>query len=191
MNLYNSLKLIWKKLGINGQVKNFSSKELCALENDSGAPTAYRLPPGYKTPLNVDCDAFKRADNIPIEKHKNWWKFYDVSTVEIHDQGNSIKVSDITKTAVDEVHFGKITYKNEIWGTPIQLVTDVKRNKQKQITGYLVTRVGLISPDQALTMACHHEIDNARPVFPKGGIPYIRTRRDLELPNNISTKGLV
>ena len=33
------------------------------------------------------------------------------------------------------------------------------------------------------------EIANARPVFPSSGKPYIRTRRDRELFNNIEAKG--
>lgn len=121
--------------------------------------------------------------------HTNWWKIYDVSTAEVFDQGNAIQVSVITKTAVDENHFGTPIYKEEVGGLPIQLVTDVKRNRKKQIVGYYVSDLGLVTPMQALTMTCNHEIDNARPVFPKSGPPYIRTRRDIEIPNNISSKG--
>jgi len=188
MGTYESLKKIWKKLGVKGQVKNFSSVELWVIEGRNG-PVARRLPPGYKTPPKVDTDAFKRVDSIPIEGHKNWWKIYDVSTAEIFDDKKSLRVSAITKLAVEERHFGKPTYRDESWGSPIQLITNVKRNKKKRVTGYFVTRVGWVDVQQALKMTCHHEIDNARPVFPKQGDPYIRTRRDPELFNNISVKG--
>ena len=40
--------------------------------------------------------------------------------------------------------------------------------------------------EQALKMTYRHEIDNARPVFPVSGRPYIRTRKDKEFFNNLS-----
>lgn len=189
---YQALKSLWKKLGINGQVKNFSSKEFWVLETDSGKAIAHRLPAGYKTPPTVDCDAFKRTDGKLLEGHGNWWKFYDFSTVELFDEkGGAIHISALTKTAVDERHFGEPTYERGGWGSCIKLVTDVKRDHQRKITAYFITQIGWVTPDQAFSMACRHEIDNARPVFPKLGSPYLRIRRDLVLPNNISTKGLV
>jgi hypothetical protein len=190
MGIYESLKKVWKKLGIGGQVKNFSSVDLWVIENESG-PVARRLPPGFKTPVKVDVDGFKRFDGIAIDGHKNWWKIYDVSTAEIYDAKKSLRVSAITKRAVEEVHFGKPTYLNEVWGSPIQVITDVKRDKKKRITQFLVSNVGWVDVEQALKMTCRHEIDNARPVFPEQGKPYIRTRRDPELFNNISAKGKV
>jgi hypothetical protein len=192
MGLYDSLKAIWKKLGINGQVKNFSSKKLWVIETDSGKPIARWLQPGFKSPKEIDADGFKRVDKGAIEGHKNWWKIYDISTAEIYDKGDSLRVSAITKTAVDEHHFGKNpSYRNESWGSPIQLVLDVKRDKKKRIVAYHVSNIGWVDLEEALKMTCHHEIDNARPVFPASGQPYIRTRRDKELFNNLSTKGTV
>jgi len=70
MGVYESLKKIWKKLGLKGQVKNFSS-------------------------------------------------------AEIYDDKKSLRVSVLAKTAVEENHFGKPAYRDEVWGSPIQLVTDV------------------------------------------------------------------
>lgn len=189
MGTYESLKSVWKKLKINGQIKNFSSKELWVVETESGKAIARRLPPGFKTPPKIDHDAFKRVDKKPIEVHKNWWKIYDVSTAEIFDQGDAVRVSAIAKTAVNENRFGSPIYKNVVGGLPIQLVIDVKRNRKKQIVGYYISELGLVTPRQALIMACNREIDNARPVFPKNEPPYIRTRRDIEIPNNISAKG--
>ncbi len=95
------------KLGINGQVKNFSSVELWVLETDSGV-VVHRLPPRYKTPLTIDVDAFNRVDGMSIDGHKNWWKFYDVSTAEVFDSKKTVRVSVITKTAVEENHFGTL-----------------------------------------------------------------------------------
>lgn len=92
-------------------------------------------------------------------------------------------------TAVNENHFGKPQYKPESWGTPIKLVIDVRREK-KRIVAYCVTNVGWIEFDQTLKMTCQHEIDNARPVFPVSGRPYIRTRKDKEFFNNLSGKGM-
>lgn len=190
MGMYESLKKIWKKLGLKGQVKNFSSVELWVIENDTeNKPIARKLPPGFKTPPKVDTDGFKRVDGIAIDGHKYWWKIYDGSTAEIYDDKKSLRVSAIAKTAVEEGRFGKVTYRKETWGSPIQIVTNVKRDKKKRITGYFVTGIGWIAPEQAFKMTCNHEIDNARPVFPKQGDPYIRTRRDPELFNNISVKG--
>lgn len=188
MGLYESLKKIWKKLGLKGQVKNFSSVTLWVLGTDGGT-IARKLLPGYKTPPKEDVDAFKCVDNRPIEGHRNWWKIYDGSIAEIFDDKKNLRVSVIMKTAKDENHFGEPAYRDETWGSPIQLVTNVKRNKKKRITGYFVTGAGWMTVEQALKMTCHHQIDNARPVFPKQGDPYIRTRRDPELFNNISVKG--
>jgi hypothetical protein len=190
MDIYDSLKAIWKKLGIKGQVKNFSSKKLWVLETDSGRPVARCLEPGFKTPNEVDVDAFKRVDTVAIERHKSWWKFYDFSTVEVSDKGESVRVSAISKTAVDEHHFGENpVYKNESWGSPIRVVLDVRRDRKNRIVAYRVSDMGWIDFNEALKMTCHHEIDNARPVFPASGRPYLRTRRDKELFNNLSTKG--
>lgn len=190
MRIYKSLKSIWKKLGVNGQVKNFSTVELWVIETDSSIPTARKLKAGFKTPIQVDVDAFKRIDGLAIDKHKNWWKFYDVSTAEIHGDSKKLTVSIISKTAVGEYHFNKFIYLDEYWGSPIQLVTNVRRDKNKKITHYFVKGIGWISSDKALKMTCHHEIDNARPVFPKSGTPFIRTRRDSKWLNNLSVKGL-
>jgi hypothetical protein len=188
MSAYESLKSLWKALGIKGQVKNFSSQTLWVLETESGGPIARKLLPGFKTPLNIDTDAFKLIDGNSIEGHKSWWKFYDFSTVEVFDQGVGIEVSAITKTAVKEAHFGNPIYKDEAWGSPIKIVTDIRRDKKGNITKYFVVGAGWISAETALRMTCNHESDNARPVFPKNGRPFIRTRRDQQLTNNLSIK---
>lgn len=189
MDVYQTLKAAWKKLGIDGEVKNYSSKILWALENDSGKPIVRWLRPGFKTPPSIDTDAFKRADGIEIEGHKGWWKIYDFSTAEVFDVGDSVRISAVTKIAVDEPHFGEPAYRQENWGMPIQVVVDVRRDKKKRIVAYCITNLGWIDAERAFEMTCNHEIDNARPVFPKSGRPYLRTRRDKELFNNLSTKG--
>lgn len=190
MNLYKSLKSIWKKLGVKGQVKNYSSKRLWVLETESGRPVARWLEPGFKTPSATDVDAFKRADGATIEGHKNWWKFYDFSTAEIFDKGVGLRVSLISKTAVPEDYFGdSVIYKLTKWGEPLQVISDVRRDKKGRITSYYVNRLGWIGFEQALHLTCHHQIDNASPVFPKSRRPYIRTKRDRSLFNNLSNKG--
>lgn len=189
MDTFGSLKKIWKKLGINGQVKNFSSVDLWVIDNDSDSAVAHRLKPGFKTPVKVDTDAFRRVDGVAIECHSGWWKIYDFSTAEVWDGKKSLMVSAITKVAVGEKHFGTPLYRKGAWGDPIQVILDVKRTKRGHITRYLVSGIGWIGFDQALEMTCRHEIDNARPVFPIKGKPYIRTRRDPDLFNNISMKG--
>jgi hypothetical protein len=186
---YDSLKAVWKKLGFKGQVKNFSSKRLWVIENDAvGKPIARWLDPGFKTPINIDVDAFKRVDKKAIDGHKSWWKIYDFSTAEIFDKGASLRVSAITKTAVAEKHFGEPVYKAESWGSPIQLVLDVKRDKKKNVLAFQLSIDDWVGFEETLKMTCHHKIDNARPVFPLAGRPYIRTRRDRELLNNLSAK---
>ena len=85
MDWYGSLKKIWKKLGINGQVKNFSSVELWVVNTERGT-VARKLAPGFKTPPKVDVDGFKRVDGLAIEGHKNWWKIYDGSTAEVTEK---------------------------------------------------------------------------------------------------------
>lgn len=190
MSIYQKLKYVWKKLGIKGQVKNFSSLSLWVLETETGPPIAHRLLPMMKSPNSIDADAFRRTDNKAIEGHKSWWKIYDFSTAEIFDEKNSVRVSSITKTRVNDKEFGDtlIVYDESSWGVPVKLITDVRRNKKKEITRYHVTGLGWLSPLEALSLVCHGEIDNGRPVFPKKGKPFIRTRRDQELLNNLEVK---
>ena len=187
------LKRVWKKLGIKGQIKNYSSKSIWVLETDSGKPMAHLLQSFSKSPNKVDADAFRRVDDKPIQNHKSWWKFYDFSTVEIFDNGNDIKTSVVTMIAVEDQEFSgtnKTTSdQSNNWGDPLQLVDNVRRNKKKRITEYHVTGLGWVGKLKALTMTCHGEIDNARPVFPKDGSPYIRTNRDMEIFNNLNVKG--
>lgn len=190
MGAFEELNKIWKELGIKGQVKNFSSKPLWVLETESGRPIARVLSPGFKTPVDVDVDGFKRVDGGAIEGHKNWWKFYDFSTAEVFDEGSSLRVSAISKRAVPENHFGDpVLYKEVKWGTPIQVISDVRRDKKKRIVSYYVSGKGWVGFEQALKLTCHHQIDNARPVFPSDGRPYIRTRRDPSIFNNLSNRG--
>ncbi|MFZ4713134.1 MAG: hypothetical protein ACOYL6_05470 [Bacteriovoracaceae bacterium] len=186
------LKAIWKKLGIKGQVKNFSSKSFWVLETETGKPIAHKLLPMTKSPNVIDADAFRRSDGKSIEAHSSWWKFYDFSTLEIYDNAENIKLSIITKTKVTDKEFGPATIIYEdtkSWGVPLKLVTDVKRDKKEKIVGYFVPELGWLSQDETLALTCKGEIDNARPVFPIKGTPYIRTRRDKEFFNNLATKG--
>lgn len=189
MEVYGNLKKIWKKLGLKGQVKNFSSLELWVVNTDNGT-VARILPPGFRTPPKVDIDGFKRVDGLPIAGHKNWWKIYDGSIAEISDGKDALRISVIAMTAVGELEFGdQLRYVKKPWGEPIRLIDDVKRNKKKRVVAYHVTGLGWVKAKEAFELTCNHEIDNARPVFPKSGSPYLRTRRDPELFNNISVKG--
>jgi len=132
------------------------------------------------------------VDGHPIDGHASWWKIYSGSTAEVFDQGDDVRVSVIVKTAVTDSEFSKapIVYdRNTDWGLPVQLVTDVRRDKRGRIVEYHVSGVGWVDRGTFLAMTCHHEVDNARPVFPYGGRPYVRTRRDPELANNISAMG--
>ncbi len=189
-----TLKKLWKKLGLKGRIKNYSTKPLWVIESDSPRPTAHLLGPMQKSPSKMDTDGFKRFDGKPIEGHSSWWKYYDYSTMEVFDKGSDLRLSVITKVAVLDYEFSSadnpiIFEKSENWGEPIQLITGVKRNKKKRIIKYLVSGKGWLDPKMTLLMACKGEIDNARPVFPKGGSPYLRTRRDKELFNNLELKG--
>ncbi len=143
-----------------------------------------------KSPNHMDADAFRRADGKVIDGHKSWWKIYDFSTAEIYDQKDGVRVSSITKTRVNDKEFGDapIIYDESAWGVPIKLIIDVRRNKKKEITRYHVSGLGWLSPLKALSLVCHGEIDNGRPVFPKTGKPFIRTRRDQELMNSLEMK---
>lgn len=120
MDAYQALKTIWKKLGINGQVLNYSSKKLWVLETDTDAnkPIARWLGPGFKTPPEVDTDAFKRIDGIALDGHAGWWKFYDVSTAEVFDKGDDLRISAVTKMAVEEKRFGPPSYGRN-FGAPL------------------------------------------------------------------------
>jgi len=89
----------------------------------------------------------------------------------------------------EERFVDQLKYEKKPWGEPIRLIDDVKRNKKKRVVAYHVTGLGWVKAKEAFELTCCHEIDNARPVFPKSGAPYIRTRRDPELFNNISAKG--
>ncbi len=192
MDAKQKLKALWKKLGINGQVVNFSSKTLWVLETNTGKSIAHLLLPMTKSPIKIDADAFRREDGRAVDGHKSWWKFYDFSTVEIYDNGDELKLSVITKVKVSDEEFGgkSIIYDSaKNWGEPIKLITNVRRNKKKKITAYLISGVGWVKPEEALSLTCYREIANARPVFPAGGAPYIRTRRDRELFNNLEARG--
>jgi len=190
VSLYSELKAIWKKLGIKGQVKNYSSVELWVVETDTqGKPIARILPPRHKTPKEVDVDGFKRVDGKAIQGHKNWWKFYDFSTVDISADKRGLKISVISMTAVKEGHFGKVAYIYERWGTPLVVIIDVKRDSNQKIISYYVSGHGWLDFETTFKMTCYHEIDNARPVFPKGGKPHIRSKRDKYLLNNFDKKG--
>lgn len=145
-----------------------------------------------KTPPNIDADGFRRVDGIAVEGHKSWWKIYGGSTMEIFDDGDRLKISVIRKVAVTDSEFTdkEVIYdKSEKWALPIKLIDDVRRNGEKKIIRYHVTGVGWLDPAKVLGMTCKGEIANARPVFPGSGKPYIRTRRDRELFNNLEKKG--
>lgn len=190
MSVYTELKSIWKKIRINGQVKNYSNIELWVVENiTTGKPVARLLPSGHKTPAQIDVDAFKRIDGKAIQKHKNWWKFYDFSTVDVYNDGRGLKLSVIAKRAVKEDHFGKVKYVRKKWGIPLVAILDIRRNKKNKIIAYYVSKHGWLDLEVTLKMVCHHKIDNARPVFPKKGKPYIRSKRDKSILNNFKVKG--
>src|SRR5262249_41015941 len=133
-------------------------------------------------------------DGKPIEGHRSWWKYYDYSTMEVFGRGDNLALAVITKVAVTDSEFSSasnpiIFDRSPNWGEPIQLVTDVKRNRKKRITKYFVPGKGWLDPQATMLVACRGEIDNARPVFPKNGLPYLRTRRDKELFNNLEVRG--
>lgn len=191
MNTYQTLKTLWKKLGIKGHIINYSSKPLWVIEGEHGKATAYLLPPMTRSPQDIDIDGFRRIDDKPIGGHISWWKIYD-STIEIFDEGDGIKTSKTIRRSVTDKEFtsDKVIYKkSKEWAEPIKLIDDVQRNKKRRITKYHVTETGWIEPDIALRMTCSGEIANARPVFPASGKPYIRTRRDREIFNNLEVKG--
>lgn len=188
---FQKLKKVWKKLSINGSVKNYSKVDLWVLETDtSGKPIARILSPGFKTPKGIDCDAFKRVDGKSIQGHKYWWKFYDFSTVEVFSNEKGLKVSVISKSAVPENHFNdmKPKYIQKRWGDPLTLILDVEKNKKGKIESFYISGYGWLKFDRAFEMVCHHKIDNARPVFPKNRKPYIRSKRDKSIINNFSKK---
>ena len=193
MNLYFKLKQVWKKLGINGQVKNYSNIPLWVIETDSSDhPIARVLPPGFKTALDIDVDGFKRIDGKKIQGHKNWWKFYDFTTVEVYTDGRGVRVSAVSIAPVSEKHFGlkDVEYKNTPWGYPLTVIIDIKRNSKRKIVSYYVSGHGWLDFETTFKMTCYHQIDNARPVFPKENEPYIRSKRDKQTLNNFSIKGL-
>lgn len=194
MSVYVSLKKVWKSLNVKGRVKNYSKVNLQIVETDTtGDPVARVLPAGFKTPKNIDCDGFKRVDGKAIQGHKQWWKFYDFSTVEVFNDGRGLRVSVISKTAVSENHFNnKIPdYKKGMWGELITIILDVKKGSSNKIVSYYVSGHGWLDFETTFKMTCYHEIDNARPVFPNSGKPYIRSKRDKSTLNNFSKKGLL
>jgi hypothetical protein len=189
--MYQELKKKWKKYGRKGAVRNYSNVGLWVLETDTtGHPVARILRAGYKTPKDIDFDGFKRIDGKAIQGHRNWWKFYDFSTVEVFKDGRGLRVSVIAKRAVKEKHFGDrdVKYLKGQWGSKITVILDIKKNNNR-ISEYLVSGYGWLDFETTLRMTCYHEIDNARPVFPKKGKPYIRSKRDKSILNNFSKKG--
>lgn len=190
MSLYSDLKAVWKKLEIKGSIKNYSKVPLWVVENDTtDRPIARILLPGYQTPSKVDFDGFKRVDNKAIQGHRNWWKIYDFSTVDVFSDGRGLRLSVISKTAVPEKHFGNVKYIKGKWGELLTVIIDLRRDKKKKIISYYVTGHGWLDFKTTFKMTCYHEIDNARPVFPQNGRPYIRSKRDKFILNNFSKKG--
>jgi hypothetical protein len=189
--VYQSLKKIWKLFGIHGHAFNYSSKPLWVIDGNDGVATAHILSPMTYSPPDVDIDGFKRVDGKPIEGHLSWWKIYD-SSVEVFDKGSNLRISMVTRTAVTDKDFTKkqVKYDDSLkWAFPVQLVNNVERDKNKKIIAYNITNIGWLDPETVLELTCKGEIANARPVFPAHGQPYIRTRRDRDMFNNLETKG--
>lgn len=149
-------------------MREHTKANLWVVEADTnGDPIARILPSGFKTPRNIDVDGFKRVD------------------------GRGLRISAVSKTAVSERHFGNknVKYIQKEWGEPLIVIFDVKKDNKNKIVSYRVSGHGWLDFDTAFKMTCHHEIDNARPVFPKNGRPYIRSKRDKSILNNFSKKG--
>ena len=91
--------------------------------------------------------------------------------------------------AVPEDHFKEVTYKDEFIGEPIKLIIDVRRNENNNIQEYCLNTMEWVSFEIAFKMVCSHKIANGRPVFKKNGLPYIRTKRDKLIINNLTVNG--
>jgi hypothetical protein len=189
--IYESLKKIWKLFGLHGHAVNFSSKPLWVIEGNNGVGVAHILSPMTYSPPAVDIDGFKRVDGKKIEGHSSWWKIYD-STVEIFDKGSDLRISKVIRTSAADIDFTNkpVNYDDSLkWALPVLLVNNVERDKHKKIIAYNVTNIGWLDPETVLELTCRGEIANARPVFPVHGLPYIRTRRDQDMFNNLEIKG--
>ena len=161
----HALKAFLKKLGIQGRVRNHSSKVLWVIESTSndphGPPIAHRLAPGMKSPASVDADGFKRFDEKPIAKHKAWWKITDLSTADIFDDGKKLFTFVTYKSAVDEDHFGTPSYAKESnWGEPINYIVGVKR-KAGRVTGYYTSILGFLKKREGVKLALEGKVDLA------------------------------
>lgn len=72
------------------------------------------------------------------------------------------------------------------WGEPIVEITNVRRSRPGgPISEYHVEQYGWVSKQEAVELAAKVIIDNATPVFPKRGPPYLRSRPDQTSDNNL------
>lgn len=182
------LREIYEKIKIPGKVRNYSSKTLLVIETDSPSPTAHKLSPGMKSPPEVDCDGIKRFDGKPISGHPHWWKIVDFTIARVYDFRSGIKVDTPLKSAVPVKEFGEYKLdKTGAWGEPIAEVTEVKRDQSGAISKYFIEQYGWISKAKAVELAAYGKIDNATPVFPKNGNPYIRSRPDANKKNDLGS----
>lgn len=177
---------VYEKIKVNGKVINHSSHILWVIETTSSSTTAHKLSPGMRSPANIDADGLKRFDGKPINGHLHWWKIRDFTTADIYNDRDDLKIAVLIKSSVPDDHFGK--YKkdsSENWGEPIAIITKVKRTKTGAISEYFIERYGWISRSKAIELAAKGKIDNATPVFPAKGKPYLRSRPDSRAENNL------
>ncbi|MCP4756687.1 MAG: hypothetical protein GY866_37975 [Proteobacteria bacterium] len=157
----------WKIVKGKGRVKNLSSKTLFIVENDTqNRPVARKLGPKRKTPRNIDADGFKRIDGKPIKGHDSRWKLRGWTTIEVEDDGDSVKFADTYGRKhlkkVKEMHFGKIHHCDiQDWGIPIRDITRVRKGENKNLEMFFVEDIGWKTKNEVMEMIEKDEIENA------------------------------
>lgn len=178
--MFDKIKSYLRKLGAKGSVWNHSSKTLWVIETTTNHPNgpalAHLLKPGRKSPIKIDADGFKRADNIQISGHKYWWKIGDLFTTDVFDAGKGLFIAVTYKSKVKEDHFGAVSYlENEDWGEPINYIVGVKCNKKGVVEKYNISNIGWVSKSEGVRLAHKGMVDLVVVVEPSNSAPYLRS----------------
>jgi hypothetical protein len=171
-----------------GQVLNHSSKALLVIENSSGTePIAHLLEPKRKSPPAIDADGFRRADGKTVFGHTAWWKIFNGTAIDIWQIGSDVLVPTSLMIPVSGQHFGSFSIdKTSGWGSKLKYVTARIINKKGKVTGYLAEGIGRISKKQAIQLTKSGDLDNVIVVQNQRGTPYLRTKKNLTMMDNLS-----
>jgi hypothetical protein len=109
----------------NGQVKNYSSRDLWVVSLDKGRAIAHRLAPSSQSPSRIDVDSFRAVDGTPVDGHAAWVKILDVLAAEVEDADHELRRGCFLYKNVGDDEFGDVVFDDSPdWGEPLQEAGD-------------------------------------------------------------------